>query len=216
MTAARTRGRTAAGLSGVIVAASAFGITALDHASRPVRRTPTPATRTNHVERDLEPTVRCGRQRWAVKTATDPAAASIDLQTVKSTTIARLSSLPRPANTGTRTAPVETTIYSVRATLTTYLREDDSDYHLVLEDTRGNTMIAEMPSPDCAVGSRLRREITAVRGAFDRKFAVSGSAKSVSQRVTVTGVGFFDFVHTQTGVADNAIELHPVTEIHFG
>jgi hypothetical protein len=27
---------------------------------------------------------------------------------------------------------------------------------------------------------------------------------------TVTGVGFFDFNHGQTGVAPNAIELHPV------
>ena len=27
---------------------------------------------------------------------------------------------------------------------------------------------------------------------------------------TITGVGFFDFKHGQTGVAPNAIELHPV------
>ncbi len=29
-------------------------------------------------------------------------------------------------------------------------------------------------------------------------------------RATVTGVGFFDIPHGQTGVAPNAIELHPV------
>src|SRR6059036_1361944 len=28
--------------------------------------------------------------------------------------------------------------------------------------------------------------------------------------LTVTGVGFFDFLHGQTGVAPNGIELHPV------
>jgi hypothetical protein len=27
---------------------------------------------------------------------------------------------------------------------------------------------------------------------------------------TITGVGFFDFDHGETGVARNAIELHPV------
>jgi hypothetical protein len=27
---------------------------------------------------------------------------------------------------------------------------------------------------------------------------------------TVTGVGFFDIIHGQTGVAPNGIELHPV------
>ena len=32
----------------------------------------------------------------------------------------------------------------------------------------------------------------------------------LSGRATVTGVGFFDIPHGQTGVAPNAIELHPV------
>ncbi|WP_263635822.1 hypothetical protein [Streptomyces sp. CoH27] len=33
--------------------------------------------------------------------------------------------------------------------------------------------------------------------------------------VTVTGIGFFDFDHGQTGVAPNAIELHAVTDVQF-
>jgi len=32
----------------------------------------------------------------------------------------------------------------------------------------------------------------------------------------VTGVGFFDFLHGQTGVAPNGIELHPLLDISFG
>ena len=32
----------------------------------------------------------------------------------------------------------------------------------------------------------------------------------LSGRATVTGVGFFDIPHGQTGIAPNAIELHPV------
>jgi hypothetical protein len=32
----------------------------------------------------------------------------------------------------------------------------------------------------------------------------------VGRRATLTGVRFFDFKHGQTGVADNAVELHPV------
>jgi hypothetical protein len=31
--------------------------------------------------------------------------------------------------------------------------------------------------------------------------------------VEVTGVGFFDFMHEQRGVAPNGIELHPVLDI---
>ena len=33
---------------------------------------------------------------------------------------------------------------------------------------------------------------------------------------TVMGVGFFDFLHGQDGVAPNGIELHPVPAICFG
>jgi hypothetical protein len=38
----------------------------------------------------------------------------------------------------------------------------------------------------------------------------------VNQPVQITGVGFFDFIHGQTGVAPNGIELHPVLSISFG
>jgi hypothetical protein len=31
----------------------------------------------------------------------------------------------------------------------------------------------------------------------------------------MTGVGFFDRIHGQTGVAPNGIELHPVLDIQF-
>jgi hypothetical protein len=34
-------------------------------------------------------------------------------------------------------------------------------------------------------------------------------------KVRITGVGFFDFLHGQTGVAANGIELHPVLAIEF-
>src|SRR5437773_7924800 len=36
------------------------------------------------------------------------------------------------------------------------------------------------------------------------------------RRAKVTGVAFFDFKHGQTGVAPNAIELHPLLDITFG
>ena len=33
---------------------------------------------------------------------------------------------------------------------------------------------------------------------------------------TVTGVAFFDFFHGQSGVAPNAIELHPILAFRCG
>ncbi len=32
----------------------------------------------------------------------------------------------------------------------------------------------------------------------------------------MTGTGFFDFLHGQTGVAPNGIELHSVLDLQFG
>jgi hypothetical protein len=39
------------------------------------------------------------------------------------------------------------------------------------------------------------------------------SAARVCGRARVTGVAFFDFLHGQTGVAPNGIELHPVLSV---
>ncbi len=33
--------------------------------------------------------------------------------------------------------------------------------------------------------------------------------------MTVTGVGFFDLLHGQTGVAPNGVELHPLLNVQF-
>ncbi len=41
----------------------------------------------------------------------------------------------------------------------------------------------------------------------------ASSFKPCTATVEVTGVGFFDFLHGQTGVAPNGIELHPMLAI---
>jgi hypothetical protein len=41
-------------------------------------------------------------------------------------------------------------------------------------------------------------------------FPSSSSFDPLRGTATITGVGFFDFIHGQTGVAPNGIELHPV------
>src|SRR5437867_7173073 len=97
---------------------------------------------------------RCGVERWAIKTGTDAGASQGDLQHPKNATIADLIALPAPKPLPTtRVTPTETTVFVVNATLSDYKFEGgshgDSDYHLVLEDDQGNTMIAEIPSPSC-------------------------------------------------------------------
>lgn len=160
----------------------------------------------------------CGVERWSVKTLTDPSASAVNL-TPQDATIAQLTAIAPPQSPTDRVAPTETTTYRLSGVIVFAKQEADSDIHLVLEDSAGNTMIIESPSPSCAGGSVVASQIAAVRQAVAAKFpgAAQGQVQSgLSVPVTVTGVGFFDRLHGQTGVAPNGIELHPLTSISFG
>jgi hypothetical protein len=146
-------------------------------------------------------------------------------------TLAVPAVLPQDA----RTPGAEETVWELDATLTGYKHESDGDYHLVIADGQGHTMIAEIPDPAAlAGGSFFVEQITAARQAFDNQFgrqvtaatqpaaapqfaaaAVVPALIPASESVTVRGLGFFDFAHGQDGVAPNAIELHPVISIEF-
>ncbi|HEY1351108.1 MAG TPA: hypothetical protein VGF67_15930 [Ktedonobacteraceae bacterium] len=161
----------------------------------------------------------CGVERWAVKTGTDADAGRINLQSVTPTTIATLTALPTPASlpSNNRIQPTETTVFQLHDTLTEYKLENDSDYHLVLQDTAGKTMIVEIPDPACVgASSPLLSGVQRARSEFDAMFTVTTSFKTANVPVTVIGVGFFDFLHGQTGVAPNGIELHAVLDVQFG
>ncbi|WP_407700246.1 putative Ig domain-containing protein [Streptomyces beihaiensis] len=161
----------------------------------------------------------CGVERWSVKTGTDSDAGKIDLTSTTTTTIASLGAIAAPSSlpSDNRVQPTETTVFQVHATLDEYKLESDSDYHLVLDDGAGHTMVAEIPDPACVgSGSPLLSGIQKARGEFDATYTPTTSFKTADVPVTVTGVGFFDYDHGQTGVAPNAIELHPVQDIRFG
>ncbi len=160
----------------------------------------------------------CGLERWSVKIGTDADAGLINLQSTTQTTIASLTSLPAPTTlpANNRIQPTETTVFQLHATLTEYKLEPDSDYHLILSDGSGNTMIAEMASPACVGSSSvLLSGIQNARSEFDARYTPTSSFQTANVPVTVTGVGFFDFLHGQTGVAPNGIELHAVLDIQF-
>ncbi|GIH19594.1 putative Ig domain-containing protein [Rugosimonospora africana] len=167
----------------------------------------------------LSTTGSCGVERWAVKTGTDADRSKITLNSTTATTIAELGALSAPANlpSNNRVAPTEDTVYQVHATLTEYKLEADSDYHLVLTDGSSHTMIAEIPDPACVgAPSPLTSSIQKARSEFDAKYTPTTSFKTANVAVTITGVGFFDFLHGQTGVAPNGIELHSVLDVGFG
>ncbi|GHO62405.1 hypothetical protein KSC_012970 [Ktedonobacter sp. SOSP1-52] len=167
----------------------------------------------------LSSTGSCGVERWAVKTGTDADIGLVNLQSITPTTIATLTALSAPGTlpANNRIQPTETTVYQVQGTLTQYKLESDSDYHLILSDTSGKTMIVEIPDPACVGSSSpLMSDIQKARTAFDARYNVTSSFQTANVPVTVTGVGFFDFLHGQTGVAPNGIELHAILDIQFG
>ena len=134
------------------------------------------------------------------------------------TTIAELTGLPKPGSlpANNRIAPTETTVYSITgAMLTLYKHESDADYHLVISDG-SRTMITESADLGCVgPASPLASGIQTARAQLDAQLTPTSSFKSANLPVTLTGVGFFDFLHGQTGVAPNGIELHPLLDVRF-
>lgn len=109
-----------------------------------------------------------------------------------------------PAGLPDTRLPFERNVFTVTAAVTLVRREEDGDFHLVLS-SGPYTMIAEAPQGSCDARTlpKYRRAMVAAR-----------SRVRLCSKATVTGVAFFDFKHGQTGVAPNAIELHPILGFH--
>jgi hypothetical protein len=138
----------------------------------------------------------CGVERWTVKTLQDRPT----LLPPAATTIHFLVTRPAPPTLPVTRLPFERHVYTVRASVTLVRQEQDGDLHLVLR-AGADHMIAEAPAPSCdSRATPLRRaQMTAAR-----------TRVRLCAHARVTGVAFFDFDHGQTGVAPNAIELHPI------
>ena len=162
--------------------------------------------------------VGCGVERWPVKTLEDPAGRALSLSP-KATTIRALRRKTVPGYLGLRRGRgVERTTFRVHAKLVEMKLEDDSDIHLVIADpTRtGATMIAEFPAKACTVGATptARMKMNRARNALIAACGAPGASfRKLDGTATISGVGFFDQIHGQTGVAPNGIELHPVVGI---
>ena len=139
----------------------------------------------------------CGVERWTVKTLQDRP----KLLPLQRTTVARLTSLPKPASLPATRLPLERHIFSVTASVTLVRREADQDLHLVLRSGNAH-LIAEAPNaPTCTPNATAYRK---------RQMAAARQRVRICAHAYVVGVAFFDFLHGQTGVAPNGIELHPI------
>jgi hypothetical protein len=165
----------------------------------------------------------CGTQRWSVKTGVDADAGAIEADMTE-TTVDELRALDAPQHKPAdhRVVPNEERRFRVEAWLIGWRREgNDSDYHIVISDLskKTHTMIIESVDPHCqmACSSTLNAQFKTVR----QQLAALGTPVATykpfpqAKHVVVTGVGFFDFLHGQIGVAPNGIELHPILDIQF-
>lgn len=168
----------------------------------------------------------CGKERWPVKTLTDSLGEQVALSASTPATVAELVTIGAPTRkqllaATARRFPQEKVVYRATVLVIGSKEETDSDFHIVVADVANEktTMIGEIPSGACTAEKRAAffnglRE----RFAFTFGKPSQGKLRKLAQPVLacVTGVGFFDFLHGQDGVATNGFEFHPVLSIVKG
>jgi hypothetical protein len=135
----------------------------------------------------------------------------------RNTTVAAINAIPMPHPTPTsRNTVYERRTWRVKAQIVQFKLEEDSDIHLILF-SNGAYMIAEMPLVSCLPATtRDRRAIVNARRLFVRHCgAPTSSWQTLGAVASISGVGFWDFPHGQSGHARNYSELHPVAAIRI-
>jgi len=162
--------------------------------------------------------VHCGTERWRVKTLTDTTVDNIEPEEV-SRSINWFRTRTRPASlpNNTRLIGVETMTFRVRGQVLHYKREPDKDFHVVIAQTKNHnrTMVIEFADPQCerVCSSTFLEQMRQARQDFiDQVGQPTGSFKEPSEPIIieVVGIGFFDRLHGQRGMAPSGIEIHPV------
>jgi hypothetical protein len=159
----------------------------------------------------------CPVERGPVKSGTDAQALDVRGFSIPAT-IASLHSIPKPPRPlphDGRIAPLETTIHAVQATLVAYRLTPQGEIQLVLSDEERRTIVATIPSLQCAAGSQFLTGITSARSVFERSYRATEEFTEVRRGVEVQGVGFFDYLQSQRGLAPNGLSLYPVTAINL-
>jgi hypothetical protein len=162
------------------------------------------------------PTSACGVELWPLKTLSDPQRKLVKLRP-RNTTIAAIDALPMPPSAPTtRSTGFQRRVWRVVAQIVQFKLEEDSDIHLILFE-KGHYLIAEMPLGSCLPKkTRDRKAIIRARATFTSKCGQPTSAwQSLGAVAYISGVGFWDFPHGQSGHAANYAELHPVTAIRI-
>lgn len=184
--------------------------------------------------------MKCGQERWAIKTLTDSDADSVGNASPQNTTLTALIGETAPAKLTDTRVPLEKQRFHLTALIIGWKIEaataaenfgknatasssvPDHDFHIVIADPNNtnNQMIMEVPDPQCEAvcSSKFSPQISQVRKEVSARLGTPSDAVQPLSKpwlVEITGPAFFDFPHGQDGLAKNCIEIHPVMEITF-
>ncbi len=169
--------------------------------------------------------VRGAPYRWAVRTLADFDVDKINFKAPTGTNVRALHEIPHPMPEGTgapplnRMPPAEQTLYTLIADVVAVKVLPSGDLKLVLTDPSDPslTMIATLPDPEYiwSINPVLVEQMQSARAAV--LAALGPELPTTAYRIgrpavtaEVTGVGYFETVHGQTGIAPNGLTLHPV------
>nr|MBK9653065.1 hypothetical protein [Bacteroidota bacterium] len=163
----------------------------------------------------------CGVERWNIKSLSDVDTSKVHFDCLKKSSVHVQVNLPAPFGRLYLRQESETDIYSIDCFIVGFVKADDKDIHVVIEDiTTDETMVIEIKSPECSAIQKTSRysDMFELYNWFLKNIGVPlHSFTSLPQHklVTITGVGFWDFLHGQKGMANNGREIHPVLSIKF-
>lgn len=163
----------------------------------------------------------CGVERWKVKTLSDADTVFVNFDTIKKSSVQEQISLNAPYGKLDSRLASETTVYSMDCFIIGFAKEDDKDIHVIVEDVNTDElMVIEIVSPECSDVQNTSRYKTfkELYEWFNKNIGIphhSFTFLKEHKLVTVTGVGFWDSLHGQKGMANNGREIHPVLSIKF-
>jgi hypothetical protein len=145
--------------------------------------------------------VSCPYERGSVKEGSDADHYKVTT-TVNYTTISYLRGRAKPSTypRNNRLYPYEDRTWQVNSVyLTQWKQESDGDFHLVLKNSAGRSMIAEVPYGGCVPSSsRWRAAIAGVRSTVTGHVSVTRSWHYGKRLVDIRGIAMFDPPHGPT------------------
>lgn len=169
-----------------------------------------------HASGGASPGAWCGGVRWRLMTMSDADRRKVHLDRIP-TSISNLYALKAPRSIGVRrTTGFQLVSWRMQVLIDRYRIASNGEIVLVLYDIpSGKYMDAYLPNPHC-LGPRARDRtgMIAARTAFTEHCPrPTAQWQLLGATVDVSGVGFWNPVHTTRGALPNGAELRPLTNL---